>query len=225
MQSKQTPHFTAGLRRPDWSVCSNVRQLATVVGDGSPSMEGKKAADAERAIRALVEELVVPSNKDAFDIAVCRFDGGRADQLVPIKRASEALADMKSLKLCSGRGGTNIACGLEEAERIVNDRRKSEIREVDPCVLVFSDGQHITGPRPEPVAERLKGNKVTIVTIAYGGDADEDLLRRLASSPQHSFRCKDGKELRAFLATVGATLSASIPRGIDPKQALSEIEQ
>ena len=92
-------------------------------------------------------------------------------------------------------------------------------------MLVFSDGQHNTGPRPEPVADRLKGNSVTIVTIAYGGDADEDLLRRLASSPQHSFRCKDGKELRAFLATVGATLSASIPRGIDPKQALTEIEQ
>ena len=67
--------------------------------------------------------------------------------------------------------------------------------------------------------------KILSFTVAYGGDADEDLLRRLASSPQHSFRCRDGKELRAFLATVGATLSASIPRGIDPKQALSEIKQ
>ena len=224
MQSRQTPNFTAGLKRPAW-VSSNVRQLAAVVGDGSPSMEGKKAADAEQAIRAFIQELAAPSNKDAFDVAICRFDGSRADRLVPITRASEALTDTKSLKLCSGRGGTNIACGLEEAERIVNDRRQSEIREVDPCVLVFSDGQHNTGPRPEPVADRLKGNNVTIVTVAYGGDADEDLLRRLASSPQHSFRCKDGKELRAFLATVGATLSASIPRGIDPKQALSGIEQ
>ncbi|MBT8467321.1 MAG: VWA domain-containing protein [Deltaproteobacteria bacterium] len=224
MNSRQAPNFTTGLKRPAW-VSSNVRQLATVVGDGSPSMDGKKAADAEQAIRALVQELAAPSNKDAFDVAICRFDGDRADRLIPIRRASEAMAEMKSLKLCSGRSGTNVTCGLEEAESILNERQGTEVREVDPCVLVFSDGQHNTGPRPEPVADRLKSNNVTIVTIAYGNDADEDLLRRLASSPQHSFRCKDGKALRAFLATVGATLSASIPRGIDPKQALSEIKQ
>ena len=130
-----------------------------------------------------------------------------------------------SLKLCSGRAGTNIACGLEAAESIIDQRRNTESREVDPCVLVFSDGQHNTGPRPEPVADRLKGNNVTVVTIAYGNDADEELLRRLASSPQHCFRCKDGKELRAFFAAVGATLSASVPRGIDPKQAFTKIKQ
>lgn len=223
MKSKQSPNFTIGLERPAW-VSSNVRQLAVVVGDGSPSMAGQKAAGAQEAIRQLVQELAAPSNKDAFDVAVCRFDD-RADCLVPIKRASEAVADMASLKLCSGRGGTNIAAGLEEAESLLDQRRTTELREVDPCVLVFSDGQHNTGARPEPIADRLKGNNVTVLTIAYGADADEDLLRRLASSPQHCFHCKDGKDLRAFFAAVGATLSASIPRGIDPKQALSEINQ
>lgn len=224
MKSKLNPNFTIGLKRPAW-VSSNVRQLAVVVGDGSPSMAGKKAADAQDAIRQLVQELAAPSNKDAFDVAICQFDGDRADVLLPIKRASDVVADLTSLKLCSGRGGTNITCGLEEAERILAQRQNTELREVDPCVLVFSDGHHNTGDNPEPVADRLKGNKVTVVTIAYGDDADEDLLRRLASSPQHCFQCKDGKDLRAFFAAVGATLSASIPRGIDPKQALSEINQ
>jgi Mg-chelatase subunit ChlD len=224
MKSKGVPNFTIGLKRPAW-VSSTVRQLALVVGDGSPSMEGKKAADAQDAIRDLVQELAAPRNKDAFDVAVCRFDGEHADVLLRTKRASEAVSDLISLKLCSGRNGTNITRGLEEAEKILDQRRGSEIREVAPCVLIFSDGQHNTGPRPEPIADHLKAAEVTVVTIAYGDDADEDLLRRLASSPQHCFRCKDGRDLRAFFAAVGATLSASVPRGIDPKQALTQIKQ
>jgi uncharacterized protein YegL len=92
-------------------------------------------------------------------------------------------------------------------------------------VLLFSDGCHNTGPSPEPAAARLRAAGATVVSVAYGTDADEDLLRRLATSPQHFFRCKDGKELRAFFAAVGATLSASVPRGVNPKQALTAIRQ
>ena len=223
MKSKGTPNFTIGLKRPAW-VSSRVRQLAVIVGDGSPSMEGKKAADAQAAISQLVQELAAPANKGAFDVACCRFHE-RADVLLPIKSACDAAAEVGSLRLCSGGSGTNITSGLEEAEKILDQRRNTEVKEVDPCVLIFSDGQHNTGPRPEPVADRLKSANVTVVTIGYGNDADEDLLCRLASSPQHFFPCKDGKELRAFFAAVGATLSASVPRGIDPKQALTEINQ
>lgn len=225
MQTK--PNFTiGGLKRPAW-VNSKVRQRAFLVLDASGSMRGKKARDVETATSQLVAELAKPANKDAFDICVVRYDTD-TDTIVPTKKATEAAADIASFELLKGRGrATNITAGLEEAERAVASTGPSpECKEVDPLLLLFTDGMHNTGESPpEPVADRLKASGVTIVSVAYGSDADEGLLLRLASSPQHFFRCRDGKDLRAFFAAIGATLSASVPRGINPKHNITTIRQ
>lgn len=223
---KTKPNFTiGGLKRPAW-VSSMVRQRAFLVLDASGSMRGQKARDVETATGQLVDELARPANKDAFDICVVRYDTN-TDTIVPTKKATEAVADIASFKLCKGRGGaTNITAGLEEAERAIASSAPSpDGKEVEPILLLFSDGGHNSGPSPEPVADRLKASGITIVAVAYGIDADDNLLRRLASSPQHFFRCNDGKDLRAFFAAVGATLSASVPRGVNPKHAIATIRQ
>jgi len=64
-----------------------------------------------------------------------------------------------------------------------------------------------------------------LVTVAFGAEADERLLRDLATSSQHFYRCRKGRELRTFLAAVGATLSGTLTQGVNATQALGEIRQ
>jgi uncharacterized protein YegL len=91
-----------------------------------------------------------------------------------------------------------------------------------PVVLIFTDGCHNTGPGPKDVADRLK-QKADFVTVAFGSDADEALLRSLASTPQHFYRCANGRELRQFLAAVGATMTATMAAKTNATQALTQI--
>jgi hypothetical protein len=89
--------------------------------------------------------------------------------------------------------------------------------------IFFSDGQHNTGPGPKDVADQLK-LKADLVTVAFGSDADEALLRSLASTPQHFYRCANGRELRQFLAAVGATMTATMAAGTNATRALTQIQ-
>ena len=64
--------IVTGLRRPKW-ICSLVKQIVILIRDGSPSMQGKKAKDAQAATGNLVEELALPQNKNGFICAVVDF--------------------------------------------------------------------------------------------------------------------------------------------------------
>jgi len=97
-----------------------------------------------------------------------------------------------------------------------------EVQHLRSVVILFTDGQHNTGPGPRAVAREVR-EKADLVTVAFGGDADEALLKELATSPQHFYRCKNGRELRAFLAAVGATMSQTLGARQNATQALSQI--
>lgn len=60
---------------------------------------------------------------------------------------------------------------------------------------------------------------------AFGEDADEELLRSLASTAAHFFRCSSGRELRQFLAAVGATVTGTMAAGVNATEALSVIQK
>ena len=89
--------------------------------------------------------------------------------------------------------------------------------------LLFSDGEHNVGTGPHDAARELK-ELSELVSVAFGADADEATLRAIATSPQHCYRCRDGRELRAFLAEVGATMSASLLQLKDASQALTHLQ-
>lgn len=108
----------------------------------------------------------------------------------------------------ANQGGTNIAAALrlaaEQNELLLSQPLERRVR-LRSVVLLLSDGEHNATEAVEPVAERLKKD-ADLVTVAFGDSADEKLLKEIASSEQHFFRCKDGRELRMFLAQVGKTL-------------------
>lgn len=226
-QTQHTKPMTivhSGLRRPNW-VCKNVKQNVVLVRDRSSSMHGRKAQDASAASLELVAELAAPSSKEGFNIAVVDFatSSGVAHDLGP---ATVLNGKLSSLSVGLLGGSTNITAALEDATSILENSHQQQegIAYLRPVVLMFTDGCHNGDVHPRDVATRLK-QTADLVCIAFGNDADEALLRELASTPQHFYRCSSGRELRAFLAAVGATLTATMAAGSNATRALTTIQQ
>ena len=213
-----------GVRRPSF-LTSRSTQHVTLLRDASPSMSGQKAGDATRACAELVEELAQPANKDGFQIAVVDF-ADDASVTNGTTRATELNGRIAPIDTDRG-SGTNIAEALQMGRTLVDvalrnaDHGRLQLR---PVVLLFSDGQPNVGGDPRPAAEDLK-KVADVVTVAFGSDADEQMLRAIATSPQHFYRCRNGRELRAFLASVGQTLTATMSQGKNATVALTQIGQ
>ena len=212
----------AGLRRPAW-ISAGVNQVAVLVRDGSRSMAGRKARDACAASEALVEELARPVNKDGFWVAMVDFKDV-AKAVAPLDRATALHGCVPVLD--ATHGWTNITAGLELAGAILRDSRAREVDGLEflrPVVLCYTDGRHTKGPDPLPAAKALR-QSADLVTIAFGDDADESLMREIASTPEHFYRCASGRELRAFLAAVGATLTRTLAARGNATNALTRIQ-
>ena len=221
--SKPMTIMRGGVRRPNW-ICRNVKQNVVFVRDKSGSMDGQKAKDASAASLDLVAELAEPANKDGFYVGVVDF--GRGSTIVHnLDKATTLNGRISSL--FANDGSTNITAGLEDALSVLEKAEQHNQEGVSflrPVVIVFTDGCHNEGPGPQSVANRLKG-VADLVTVAFGSDADETLMRSLATSPQHFYRCSTGRELRSFLAAVGATMTATMAAGTNATQALTMIQQ
>lgn len=227
-QNQNNPTMTivrSGLRRPDW-ICRNVRQMVVLVRDESGSMSGQKATDASAASLDLVAELAQPSNKDGFLVSVVDFSTG-SKVVHKLEKATVLNGKVTPLSVGLFSGSTNITAGLEDALKILGKlgiENQDGISYLRPVAILFSDGAHNEGPSPQNAANQLK-QKADLVTAAFGSDADEALLRDLASTPQYFYRCKTGRELRSFLATVGATMTATMAAHTNATRALSTIQQ
>jgi uncharacterized protein YegL len=215
----------SGVRRPHW-ICSNVKQNVINVQDNSPSMRGKKAKEASAANLELVHEVAQPANKDGFNVAIVSFSSS-AQLVHDLTKATELDGKVAPLSPGLFNGGTNITAGLQVALDLLEAAENNQpegVTYLRPVVICFTDGCHNTGPHPHDVANQLK-QKADLVTVAFGSDADEALLRELASTPQHFYRCANGRELRSFLAAVGATLTGTMSAKTNATKALTQIQQ
>jgi len=188
-------------------------------------MSGQKAKDASQACFELLRALGSPENKDGFVVSVVDFDGTAKIKHNSVP-AAELAQSLKPISIPLLGGGTNITAGLEQAEipcRKTPTDAQDGTRWLRPVVVLFSDGCHNTGPKPESAAESLC-KIADLVTVGYGDDADTELLRGLATSPQHFYKCKDGRDLRQFFAAVGSTMTASLAAGVNATEALGQIQ-
>lgn len=227
-QNQKTMPMTivrSGLKRPSW-ICRNVKQNVILLRDKSGSMEGQKAKDASAASIDLVGELAEASNKDGFNVAIVDF-ASKSEIIHSIEKATLLNANVSPLTVGFLSGSTNVTAGLEDAVSILEKAENQDQEGVvylRPVVIVFTDGCHNEGPAPHKTADRLK-SIADLVTVAFGSDADESLMRSLATTPQHFYRCSSGRELRSFLAAVGATMTATMASGSNATEALMTIQQ
>ena len=224
-QNQETAPMTmcrTGVRRPNW-ICGNVKQNVVLVRDASASMYGQKAKDASAASldlgggssTALQQGWILHGHDRLRDPIEGRSPPGESNDLErprhPLEDRLVHLFDEHYRRPPEGpvrfSKGTvvspvSLTCG--------------------PVTILFTDGCHNSGPEPHEVADRLK-LIADLVTVAFGSDADETLLRALASTPQHFYRCSSGKELRKLLAKVGATMTATMAAGANATRALTTL--
>ncbi|MCK5125561.1 MAG: VWA domain-containing protein [candidate division Zixibacteria bacterium] len=222
LEKTSNQKFTlTGLKRPD-VINSKTKQRVVLVRDVSASMDDdNKAIDANKAIWGFLSELARPENKDGFYVAVVDYSKN-AKVVSDFTKATDLegqLADIKTLD------STNITAGLALAGNLLSqapDPIEGKERFLKPVVVLFTDGEHNTGEMPYDEADQLK-KTADLVTVAFGVDADLGLLQEIANSPEHCYRCGDGRDLRAFLAAVGETLASSMQMGQDATQPLGNI--
>ena len=219
MQSVSTRPIT--VRRT--TVATPCRQSCVIVRDASGSMLGQKEIDVLEACRALVDALADQGNGDTFRCAVVDFSSSAlvVHPLCPARQLAGCLEPM-DIADC-----TDIASGLNLAAvqlRSDPDTGSPGIRCLQPVVVLYSDGRHNGAGSPEAEADYLKQDLgCTIVTVAFGQDADENLLQRLATSPKHFYCAVGGTDLRDLFAGVGRSMSVSARAGLDPRQALGSL--
>jgi uncharacterized protein YegL len=185
--------------------------------------EQGKARNAGQACSDLISELAVEPNKDAFYASVIDF----SDDANVVHTFTKATALNGKVAPISAGGETNITAALELAKSQFETRRPrlpEGVRFVLPVTLLMSDGCHNVGVGPTAAADALKQISL-LVTVAFGADADEDLLKAIATTPQHFYRCRDGKELRAFCAEFGETMSLSIRTGMNATATLANLNK
>jgi uncharacterized protein YegL len=213
-----------GLQRA--KVHSQCHQRVVFAVDGSGSMLGAKAHDACEAFKACCQELALPVNKGAFEVAVVRF-GDDAALLEPLGSVQGLLRRLDKVEAAIQGGSTNMAAALELAAKLLAEAEASPPGAtpcyVRPLTVVLSDGQHNTGGDPVAAAQQLK-RLSDVLCVGFGNDADTAMLDRIATE-QLSVRCRTGQDLRCYFAQVGRTLTVTRASGQTASAGLAAAQQ
>ncbi len=202
----QLPELKVKRRKLPSGIASNVKQHIVLVRDHSTSMSGHKIAELNQASESLVMELAEPLNKDGFRISVVDFNN------VASRLFLGEPAESLSVPPAVSSGGTNFIDAMNETlvtirefDNQPNDEGWHFLR---PVILFLSDGQASVD---DTLIYELQ-EEAEVISIAYGADADQSTLARIASNGEVEVIGTDGGALRTFLADVGKTLSQAIQR-------------
>lgn len=200
-----------------------VNQNIAMTVDVSGSMFGENAEKAQKAIYGFSHVLASPIYANLLKVGLVRF-ADSADILCKLSKPDDILNIFQKPKFSlmehSLGGGTNIAEGLSKTYSILNSALKNNKEHTGAISFLFSDGGN-NSDDPFHIAKKLKSISL-LVTVAYAG-GNEELLRALATSPDHYYVCKDGKELIRFLYKVAQELSTALVRCENTINILSKI--
>ena len=212
-------------------------QLVCVLADNSRSMVGEKAEAATQGIREMLMECQSrgPEGPDRsyFKLLLIHFDDEAVVHpmcdMTPVRRIDPNIVGVDGLG-----GDTDITGALELAlmrlkpymQELQQDPERAE--HPLPLVLLFSDGEHNVGSRPQPVAAEIKGLNldgepvvIAVAGVSVGtGRPDERTLREIAS-PDCYVHITNAQALAAFISSVG---SSGVSRARDVAQVIKQIQ-
>jgi len=197
---------SAPLKMPT-GVSSNCKQLVVLACDVSSSMKGQSKIDNLNVARtSLIQVLALPENKDGFIGCIVDFNH-KAQTIVP----PQSVVGM-TVPVSKAGGGTNFNSAALECIRIVEGFNSQEnpdgYRFIRPIVIKLSDGHAQISDKNIQALQEI----ATVITVAYGVDADQAALARIASDGQVHVVGTQGDQLRKFLADVGKTLSQDLAK-------------
>jgi hypothetical protein len=185
-----------------------------LVADDSGSMKGAPATSATQAIHAWVNELYMTTRgkKPYFRFSLVSY--GSKPNIV-----AEALdvrdVDVKPFVLDGSSGRTNLVAALAAVRELLA-RDGATAQHCPPSVFIFTDGKPTNeqGKETDEAAAAaleeamlLKGLPLAcgspfIVTLGFG-DASDDFLHALASTPDHYHRLPNAQALVKLLPDIG----------------------
>jgi len=142
-----------------------------IVLDKSGSMQGEKITMAAAAASAAIDGL---SERD--HVGVYAFDSV-ATTVVRMQPRRDARPMKARVMRIAADGGTNMAPGLQLAHQAVRQVPDVGVRHI----ILLTDGRSEGGGYPRLIRQ-MADDRITITTVAVGGDADVPLLRQLAQA-------------------------------------------
>lgn len=172
----------------DTCACEGVVDVKPVdvalVIDISDSME-EPLSSAKAAARQFIDKLDIGRDQ----VAVIPFDDqARIAHDLDGDRA-KIISAVDSLTV---QGGTAIDQGLKAAYRVITGPERRV--EAEPAIILLSDGGSAEAAALFE-AEKIKNEKIRLITIGFGESADQNLLGKLASTPQDFYFAPNGSSL------------------------------
>jgi len=192
-----------------------------LVSDTSLSMisDGKIEASSDAEFD-FVRYLDTPETCDRVWIGEVLFNSD-AHVEVPLQPLSTARNRFRRRSVADCDGGTNVKAGLKLAQKEFGALEKHAVHgRVYRLILLLSDGCANEGGDPLRTAGRLKKDRLTrIVTVGFGPDRDEEMLREIAS-PGLYFAAPTPDVLRNLFVSFQQAVSSSVTEGSDPADYL-----
>lgn len=203
-------------------------QLVCIVADESGSMAGPKAHAATIGLREMIMECQARGpagpGRSYFELLLVTFDTlahvHPSCDMTPVRDV-----DPESVGISGSGASTNLGAALELVlGRLASyvDRLKGHPERAQhplPIVLVFSDGEHNSGPDPRPIAARIQalaldGEPVVIAAagVCLQGGYGEAVLRAIATTECY-VDITNAQALTAFISSVGSS-GASGPKAV-----------
>jgi len=176
--------------------------------DTSGSMAGRKMDSARQAAIQFVEQM-----GDEDFITVIAFSD-YPNTVVSHEQVGEAGGDVvAALEKLEADGYTTLYDAIGEAASILADTGSTQ---TSNAMVVLSDGMDTRSSRyafGQSLIEMAAANDTTVFTIAYGSDADEDLLADLALQANGNFYLGDEASIAAIYQEMSAAFGGSVGVG------------
>jgi uncharacterized protein YegL len=179
----------------------------TFVLDASGSMSGRKIEQLREAMKLILNETssddwfsIIPfsngiqawakNNETEGDLLYYDYQEQRTKVVVPkekfiIKATKENVEKATEFtNLLDALSGTNIISGLRFAIQLADEGQKSLTKGNEPVIIFLTDGQpNVEMSSSDDIIKTVSGinkNKYPIFSLALGGDADFDFLKKLS---------------------------------------------
>jgi len=136
-------------------------------------MEGQKLEEAKNAAKFFVAQLDLADDQ----VGLVTF-ATTATLDVPLSHDGSTFAAV--IDAVTVGHGTNIADGVDVAQTELVGSRHNPV--ATSVIILLSDGRANTGGSPQATADVAKTLGIRVITIGLGNNANQDLLRSMASS-------------------------------------------
>jgi len=179
-----------------------VRDIALVLDRSGSMQANNKIGDLKNAVEIFLQLMEDSPSQERISLATYSTTGTKD---IDLTDDTNAVADV--VERMQAEGFTAIGEGLEiGSDSLVNDDQARRFAE--KTIILLTDGRENRGIGALDVVPIPQERNQTVFTITFGGDADQELMRQVATQTggfhQHA---DDGGDLEEAFRTIAETLA------------------